>query len=201
MKTKEDIDKLVEENIKLVGYALNKYFKKFREIYPYLEEDLYQEGCIGLFQAAKKYNTDKGAFSTIAMKYIRGRMTTFFKRYVKKHYSYKFKSMESTILDSNDSDSIRLMDILPSNDNITDFRLYSLEKRVKHSDINDIDIIVKMIADGYSQREIGKQIGISQVEVSRRLTKFKDKIESVDKLMEILYRYKVSQVKLWSYQE
>ncbi len=192
MRTKEDIDKLVEENIKLVGYALNKYFKKFREIYPYLEEDLYQEGCIGLFQAAKKYNTDKGAFSTIAMKYIRGRMTTFFKRYVKKHYSYKFKSMESTILDSNDSDSIRLMDILPSNDNITDFRLYSLEKRVKHSDINDIDIIVKMIADGYSQREIGKQIGISQVEVSRRLTKFKDKIESVDKLMEILYRYKVS---------
>ena len=107
-------------------------------------------------------------------------------------YSYKFKSMESTILDSNDSDSIRLMDILPSNDNITDFRLYSLEKRVKHSDINDIDIIVKMIADGYSQREIGKQIGISQVEVSRRLTKFKDKIESVDKLMEILYRYKIS---------
>ena len=192
MRTKEDIDKLVEENIKLVGYALNKYFKKFREIYPYLEENLYQEGCIGLFQAAKKYNTDKGAFSTIAMKYIRGRMTTFFKRYVKKHYSYKFKSMESTILDSNDSDSIRLMDILPSNDNITDFRLYSLEKRVKHSDINDIDIIVKMIADGYSQREIGKQIGISQVEVSRRLTKFKDKIESVDKLMEILYRYKVS---------
>lgn len=192
MRTKEDIDKLVEENIKLVGYALNKYFKKFREIYPYLEEDLYQEGCIGLFQAAKKYNTDKGAFSTIAMKYIRGRMTTFFKRYVKKHYSYKFKSMESTILDSNDSDSIRLMDILPSNDNITDFRLYSLEKKVKHSDINDIDIIVKMIADGYSQREIGKQIGISQVEVSRRLTKFKDKIESVDKLMEILYRYKVS---------
>ncbi len=192
MRTKEDIDKLVEENIKLVGYALNKYFKKFREIYPYLEEDLYQEGCIGLFQAAKKYNTDKGAFSTIAMKYIRGRMTTFFKRYVKKHYSYKFKSMESTILDSNDSDSIRLMDILPSNDNITDFRLYSLEKRVKHSDINDIDIIVKMIADGYSQREIGKQIGISQVEVSRRLTKFKDKIESVDKLMEILYRYKIS---------
>ena len=192
MRTKEDIDKLVEENIKLVGYALNKYFKKFREIYPYLEENLYQEGCIGLFQAAKKYNTDKGALSTIAMKYIRGRMTTFFKRYVKKHYSYKFKSMESTILDSNDSDSIRLMDILPSNDNITDFRLYSLEKRVKHSDINDIDIIVKMIADGYSQREIGKQIGISQVEVSRRLTKFKDKIESVDKLMEILYRYKVS---------
>ena len=192
MRTKEDIDKLVEENIKLVGYALNKYFKKFREIYPYLEEDLYQEGCIGLFQAAKKYNTDKGAFSTIAMKYIRGRMTRFFKRYVKKHYSYKFKSMESTILDSNDSDSIRLMDILPSNDNITDFRLYSLEKRVKHSDINDIDIIVKTIADGYSQREIGKQIGISQVEVSRRLTKFKDKIESVDKLMEILYRYKIS---------
>lgn len=192
MRTKEEIDKLVEDNIKLVGYALNIYFKKFREIYPYLEEDLYQEGCIGLFQAAKKYNTDKGAFSTIAMKYIRGRMTTFFKRYVKKHYSYKFKSMESTILDSNDSDSIRLMDTLPSNDNITDFRLYSLEKRVKYSDINDIDIIVKMTADGYSQREIGKQIGISQVEVSRRLTKFKDKIESVDKLMEILYRYKIS---------
>ena len=192
MRAKEEIDKLVEENIKLVGYALNIYFKKFREIYPYLEEDLYQEGCIGLFQAAKKYNPDKGAFSTLAMKYIRGRMTTFFKRYVKKHYSYNFKSMESTILDSNDSDSIRLMDILPSNDDITDFRLYSLEKRVKHSDINDIDIIVKMTADGYSQREIGKQIGISQVEVSRRLTKFKDKIESVDKLMEILYRYKVS---------
>ncbi len=192
MRTKEEIDKLVEDNIKLVGYVLNIYFKKFREIYPYLEEDLYQEGCIGLFQASKKYNSDKGAFSTIAMKYIRGRMTTFFKRYVKKHYSYKFKSMESIILDSNDSDSIRLMDILPSNDDITDFRLYSLEKRVKHSDINDIDIIVKMTADGYSQREIGKQIGISQVEVSRRLTKFKDKIESVDKLMEILYRYKVS---------
>ena len=45
--------------------------------------------------------------------------------------------------------------------------------RTEYSEIKDINLILNMTAQGYSQEEIAKVIGTSQVQVSRRIIKFK----------------------------
>ena len=88
MRTKEEINKLIEENIKLVGFITIKYFKKFIEDNPFLKDDIYQEGCLGLVKAAKRFDSSKGfKFSTYATFYIKGQMTIFITRYFKKNYA------------------------------------------------------------------------------------------------------------------
>ena len=66
--TKVEQDKLVTDNLKLAGYLANQYSKS--NAVPYA--DLYQEGCIGLIKASKKFDPDKGfKFSTYAVWWVR----------------------------------------------------------------------------------------------------------------------------------
>ena len=83
MNTNEYVNQLVNENINIVGFVLNKWYKNFETKYPELVDDLYQEGCIGLFRAARIYDENKGRFSTIAVSFIRWVMNSFIERYVK----------------------------------------------------------------------------------------------------------------------
>jgi len=60
---------LILENQNLI-YALTNYFKGYSN-----KEDLFQAGCIGMIQAYKKYDANKGAkFTTYATPYILGEM-------------------------------------------------------------------------------------------------------------------------------
>ncbi|MGX4600277.1 sigma-70 family RNA polymerase sigma factor [Faecalimicrobium sp. JNUCC 81] len=192
MRTKEEIDRLVEENIKLVNYVINRYYKQFKSIYPYLVDDLYQEGCIGLFKAAKNHDESKGAFSTIATLYIKSYMHNFATRYVNKHYSNNTCNFEKTIYNNGDSNELTLLDMISINDEIKDDRIDLINIRANNSSIKYINTIVKMTERGYSQREIGEVIGIPQSNVSRRLKSLGEEILVIDKLMEILYKNKVS---------
>ena len=66
--TKIEQDKLVTDNLKLAGYLANQYSKS--NAVPYA--DLYQEGCIGLIKASKKFDPDRGfKFSTYAVWWVR----------------------------------------------------------------------------------------------------------------------------------
>ena len=56
MKTKKEIVRLVEDNMKLVGFITIKHFKQFIESNPELKDDIYQEGCLGLVNAAIKFD-------------------------------------------------------------------------------------------------------------------------------------------------
>ena len=68
-----DQDKFIEQNIGLVY----KIAQKFTGHGVYLD-DLVQEGCIGLINAARAYEPDKGyEFSTYASKCVRGRIMNF----------------------------------------------------------------------------------------------------------------------------
>ena len=68
MMTKE---KLVEDNMGLVGFVLAKYISMTADMGAYSYEDLYQVGCIGLWKAAKSYNPEISKFSTYACRLIR----------------------------------------------------------------------------------------------------------------------------------
>lgn len=54
-------DKLITENIKLVYFLIHKYYPKYIK-----DEDVIQSGKLGLVQAAKHYDKEKGKFSTYA---------------------------------------------------------------------------------------------------------------------------------------
>lgn len=75
----KDTDKMVVDNIKLVNYTLGKYFSRYRnnEIW----EDLYQEGCLALIGAVKKFDRSLNiTFSTYAVAAIRGCINNHIKR-------------------------------------------------------------------------------------------------------------------------
>lgn len=60
---------MVTDNIRLVGYTLNKYFSIYRNTSKW--DDLYQEGCVGLIKANKDFDSSLGyAFSTYAISKI-----------------------------------------------------------------------------------------------------------------------------------
>jgi RNA polymerase sigma factor (sigma-70 family) len=63
-----------EDHIKLVHHIA----KRYESLMPYAEyEDLVQTGCIGLVKAMKKYDPEKGKFSTYAGLLIEGELSKY----------------------------------------------------------------------------------------------------------------------------
>ncbi|AXU66022.1 TPA: sigma-70 family RNA polymerase sigma factor [Clostridioides difficile] len=174
MNSKEEINRLVEENINLVHYYIKKYFRVFLLKYPYLKEDLFQEGCIGIFQAAKVYDSKKGKFATIACKCIHNSLHKFASRYVKKHYKENSVSLEQTIYESSDNNDITLKDNIAIKDKNIGFDLNYYLKKAETSNIKDLKFIISMYIAGYSQWEIGDMLGISQTHVCRRIQQYRN---------------------------
>lgn len=191
MKTKEEL--LVEENIKLVHFAINKKYKRINEKIKYLGlyEDFYQEGCIGLFKAAKAFDESKGfKFTTFAFYWIDFQLRHFVTRYIPKHYNDNLVSIDRKI-NKDDKREITLKDTIYSYDEYNG--LYNdLKNFAKTTKVKDIDTIIDLSLEGLSQREISIVIGISQPEVSRRVKRFKSEFEIYSSLGELVRINKVS---------
>lgn len=192
MRAKEEIKKLVEDNIGLVDFMLYKHFKPFINLYPHLVDDLKQEGSIGLMKAAEKFDETKGSFTTIATFNIKNAMLRFYQRYVKRHYNNKNITIISADVNVTDDEKITLLDSIISEHSEKDYRVDSIMTRTEYSEIKDINLILNMTAQGYSQEEIAKVIGTNQVQVSRRIIKFKQEYAAITKLCEITHKIKVS---------
>lgn len=65
-------NKLFNDNIRLVNFAIQQLHCP-KEIY----DDCYQEGCIGLFLAAQRYDESVGKFSTYAVAIIKGHIIRY----------------------------------------------------------------------------------------------------------------------------
>ncbi|HJF35725.1 MAG TPA: sigma-70 family RNA polymerase sigma factor [Clostridium perfringens] len=192
MRAKEEIKKLVEDNIGLVDFMLYKHFKPFINLYPHLVDDLKQEGSIGLMKAAEKFDETKGSFTTIATFNIKNAMLRFYQRYVKRHYNNKNITIISADVNVTDDEKITLLDSIISEHSEKDYRVDSIMTRTEYSEIKDINLILNMTAQGYSQEEIAKVIGTNQVQVSRRLNKFKQEYTAITKLCETIHKIKAS---------
>lgn len=89
-------NELIENNMPLVYHIVNKYFPTYRG-----DEDVIQTGMIGLCRAADMYDPEKGAFSTIAGKFIEIEIRNGLRRNSK---SVKCSSLDRMISDDVDSD-------------------------------------------------------------------------------------------------
>ena len=75
----QDRNKLIMDNIALVGYVISRLNIDFPQ--GMTEDDIFQEGCIGLIMAADRYSPDKGSFSNYACIRIRGAILDGIARY------------------------------------------------------------------------------------------------------------------------
>lgn len=81
----QEQQRLIEDNLALVKYCIKRYIYIGTDEY----EDLFQEGCIGLILAARRFDPDLGyAFSTFAISNITG----LIKRY-KRNKSNKYRGI------------------------------------------------------------------------------------------------------------
>lgn len=180
MKTKEEVEKLVEENIWLVTYVMNKYFGSGVMIHNELRDDIFQEASIGLFKAAKSFDESKGIkFSTYASKVISNWISRYFTRYIYKHYRNGIISLESNVYESYENEGeLSIKDFLEIEESgYEEIAIMSAIKETSGS-IKDIEKIVDLRLQGYLQREIGKKLEISQVQISRRLKRLENKLKA-----------------------
>lgn len=154
---------LIEDNMNLVYYVINKYYPTY-----ICEEDVIQEGMVGLCKAANSYDSDKGIFSTFACHCILNQIRYYF-RQNSKHYNVL--SYEGVINNVED-ESITFLDTISGDKDVDlgviNFRMFY--DKLSESDQKFLDLL----AD-HTECEIGEILGISQSGISRKKMKLKKK--------------------------
>lgn len=173
----------VEENMKLVGYIINRHIKLFPKDDI---QDLYQVGYVGLIKANKTFNLNKGVkWATYACKCILNEILMY-KRKENKHKD--ILSLDSPTGESDKEDKLTtLEEILIDKNNIIEDRIaYNIaikalntEYRKKKFSDKTKKIIWMYIFQDYTQDELAKKFGVSQAFISRKINSFKNKLKEI----------------------
>lgn len=160
-------EQVILNNVGMVGLVL-----KSLNLNP-LDEDLFQIGLIGLVKTINTFNPDKGVkFTTYATPIIRNEILMTLR---KKRIIPAFSLDEEYRLDN--GDSVPRGDMIPSE--------YSFENLVHSKIALDSNIsgmtemekrILKLSANGKTQRQIVQEIGVSQPQISRILKKIRENL-------------------------
>ncbi|MBQ8171456.1 MAG: sigma-70 family RNA polymerase sigma factor [Oscillospiraceae bacterium] len=183
-------DKLIEHNLRLVAYIVNKNYPE-----SYEQDDLISIGTIGLIRAAETFDYSKGHhFSTYASKCIDNQIKMYFRK-------IKHQLTEVSISDPIDSDAegnaLTLADICSSDINVEEDVMLKINSEKLYRfieeelDDREREIIAKRYGipdkDGrvckpLTQREIAKELKISRSYISRiekrALEKLKGRFEA-----------------------
>lgn len=123
-------------------------------------EDIIQMALIGLHKAIKNYKEELGfKFSTYACKIMRNEILKELKRF--KHHA-SLEEMELNVVDTSPTPEEEVLGALERFKSILTDREYT---------------VIQLTIKGYNQKEISKQIKVSQSQVSRIFIKAKDKVK------------------------
>lgn len=165
------VNKLVEQNKNLVYFVIRKWFKTKAE-----DEDFFQEGFIGLWEAAKSYDDTKGRFSTYAVSIIKNKLYDVLRR----ENCIKRKSDNVIFISFND-DSNKIEEEIGDGKEYNE-QLY-LREIWKELEEQDRVILQKRIALK-TINNIADNLNISERTTKRRLKKAREKfIEKYNKEM------------------
>lgn len=193
MKTKEEVDLLVEENLQLVNFVINRKHQDIvrRVKYLNLYEDFYQEGCIGLYQAAKKFDENKGyKFSTYAVQLVDFSLRNFEQRYMSKHYHDEDMYLDKQLAKDIDNGITGKDFIYMYDEYNTDFK--ELKRFIKTSSVKDIEKIINLLLQEKSKTYIGKLMGVSRISIQNRLEELKREYQIYVSLSQLVRINKVS---------
>lgn len=161
---KEEIDSLFEKNINLVYFTVNKYYSDLKD-----DDDLIQEGMIGLYRACKTWDPSKSTFSTYAVAVILNALRYELRKRNKQYNT--ICSIDDIIEDGDNCYSLHdlLFDTRNTIDSI-EFKIVfqqifnSLSKKEK--------TIISLLMQGDKQFEVAEKLGYTRSNVSRVQTKF-----------------------------
>lgn len=144
-----DQTKLIEDNMKLVYFTVNKYYPRH-----IADEDVIQVGMIGLINAAQMYDESKGAFSTYACKCIRNEIN---KEFMARKKQIPTLSLDYEYRGGEDSESFTLIDTLLGDTDVTYVDLDSVSAQLNSMGKKVLDLSLA----GLSSKEISKELGIT----------------------------------------
>lgn len=151
-------NKFYEYNQRLVYYVISKEYYDFLK-----DEDVFQEGMIGLFKARKYYDKSKShSFSSFAYTCIKNEIGMYLRK-ENRQMKLDLISLEEPVFDEHDSNDITIADQITS----TAATKFIIDENVYISELDEK--ILKLSGQGYTQREIAKIFGCSQAQISRRL--------------------------------
>lgn len=156
----------LKNNFRLVHFTIRKYGFRTSALYDY--DDLFQIGCIGLWEAIKRYDkTKKCKFSTYATFWIRAELERA------KTYSMRQRRQVQTVsIDKPLPDGQQCFrDLLPDVNNLeeeviaSDLREWLLKKEPE---------LISLRLQGLTQAQIGERIGVSPQRVGAKLKRLKE---------------------------
>lgn len=157
-----NVQQLVENNINLVYFVINKHYPTFRQ-----DEDIIQCGKLGLCQAANTWDDEKGAFSTYATRCIINEIIDEFNKR-KKHtgtLSLDYETNES------EGETKRFGDIIVGDEDVD---CVGMTYKWVYEKLTPFEKqILKMLSTGMSKEEIASQLGVNKVAVLKRIRKIK----------------------------
>lgn len=180
-------EQLFADNIALVHYLVKKYARYNKHNY----EDYVQNGCVGLWLAAQRYNENRNAtFSTFAAPYILG--------YIRRQYS-DFEcsplnlnreaiygdgprpacaSLQDIIYTDDSGECIELGNIIADDNDMIETLIenISFEEKLRHKLKPKEIAIIRLTIAGKNQRQIAEVVGDSRANVSRIKSKIKKKL-------------------------
>ena len=153
--------KLIEENMNLVYFLINRYYPTFIG-----DEDLVQCGMIGLCSAANNFDETSGVkFSTFASSCILNEICKEFTRR-KKHS--KVLSLEASKV-NDDGEVSSIGDLIVGDEDVDFFDCDDFYDSLS----TDYKAIVDLRRKGLNNYEIGTALGINYKTVSKHLTKMR----------------------------
>lgn len=174
--------KLIERNMPLIHYFIKKYVK----VMPYelTKEDLEQAGIIGLIKALEKFDfCYRVKFITFAYRYVRGEIIRTMESCDSKTRPFS-SYIKNTLEEDGDMLVEEVADYFSIDDNDAEFENKITDEIFAGELMNLLTEKQKVIfnyryRENMTQQEIGKILGMHQVDVSREESKAKRKLNLI----------------------
>ena len=180
-------NKLFDDNFRLVNYTLNSMnIRPGNPIY----EDCFSWAQAGLFDAVKRFDSEKSKFSTFAMKCIKTSVARFLRSTRAKKRTAIVVSLEQPLAEDKEGNKLTLGESIASADNPLDETIIeeetlqeSLAILVAAADKRNQEIYLRWI-NGEIQMKIAEDYGITQMNVSRLITRLTQRMQQIYTYME-----------------
>lgn len=169
--------RMVEENIKLVSFVIQRYVHSTPNPVLFQWDDLFQTGCIGLIKAAKAFDPHAGyAFSSFATRCILNQIRMSFRTKSVPTVSYDMpisnESGESFSLETFLQDNSQDVSSQHNMQTLMDFLREKSQKSQKDS------VVIETMLKLRTQQQAAQVLQCSQAQVSRYVNRLRSEIKT-----------------------